>query len=138
VAVRRPRYGEQWLALAAAADDRVAEELAAPEVFVRRYRAPAGVPAGETASLWLLPDILADLCRLARETSSYAQLVLPFPGDEEADRLEARLCAVKEWGTPDVPAPILQKYVGRLHYLAPGASSIGVRAAEITLARGAG
>lgn len=126
-AVRKPRYLERW---AAAPDPFPAEELADPEVLARGYGAPGGLPPGESPEAWCLPEILEDLGALAREGASYAQLVTPFPGDAEADRLEARLLAVKEWGTPRVPAAILQKYVGRLHYLAPDDRSAGRRAAE--------
>ncbi|MBI5016112.1 MAG: hypothetical protein HZB55_11585 [Deltaproteobacteria bacterium] len=138
VAVRKTRYAERWVPLADAQPEALAAELAAPEVFACGYRAPAPLPPAETPSTWLLPETLGDLCRLARAEASYAQLVVPFPGDDAADRLEARLYAVKEWGTPEVPGPIFQKYVGRLHYVAPGGRAVGVRAAELALAQGRG
>ena len=131
VAVRKPRYLERWTVLAEGPSD---DELADPEVFTASYEVPSSLPPGEDADTWLLPGLAEDLCRLGRDAASYVQLLLPFPGDGRAHRLEARLGAVKEWGTPEVPAAILQKYLGRIHYLPPDARPAGVRGAERYLA----
>jgi hypothetical protein len=37
---------------------------------------------------------------------------------------------VKEWGTPRIPAGVLQKFVGRLHYVDPTCPVLGVRLAN--------
>ncbi|MBI5442992.1 MAG: hypothetical protein HY900_17480, partial [Deltaproteobacteria bacterium] len=93
------------------------------EARVLRHEAPAG-RSGADAAAWVLPDVLDGLCALAREKASYAQLVTGFPGDTEADLLESRLYAVKEWGTPTTPGPVLQKYVGRAHYASAGLAGL--------------
>jgi hypothetical protein len=80
-----------------------------------------------------LRGLLEGLCGLARTTQSYAHLVLAFPGDDLADRLEARLYALKEWGTPSIPAGVLQKFVGRLHYVDPTRPVLGLRLASRAL-----
>lgn len=129
VAVPKPVYLDQWLPQAAAGsvpDLAAASDDEAVRVF--RYPAPVGTP---TAEAWLaaLPAVLDALASLARSHRSYAQLVMAFPGDPTADCLEAKLYGIKEWGTPHTPSPILHKYVGRLHYLAPDATHLGLRLA---------
>lgn len=129
VAVPKPVYLDQWLSQAAA--DSAPDLAAAPgdgPVRVFRYPPPVDAPAAE-AWLAALPAILDALAALARSHHSYAQLVMAFPGDPTADRLEAKLYGIKEWGTPQTPGPILHKYVGRLHYLAPDATHLGLRLA---------
>ncbi len=94
-----------------------------PRVEVIEAAHPPGEP-------WeALPGLLDTLCGLARAARSYVHLVCPFPGDPPADRLEARLYGVKEWGTPATPAPVLRKYCGRIHYTDPRRPPLGVRAA---------
>lgn len=79
-------------------------------------------------------DALAPLldwaAALAREASSYVQFVAAFPGDEAADRWEARLYAAKEWGTPRTPPALLARHAGRLHYADPAAPLLGIRLAR--------
>ena len=132
LAVRKTTYAERWIPAArASGEEGLAVRLAAQgEAFVRTYAVP------DDGVEWILPSILEDLFGLARETMSYAQLVAAFPGDEEADRLEARLYAVKEWGTPAVPAPLLHKYVGRVHYACPRALPLGLRLARQAMRAG--
>lgn len=101
-----------------------------PRIRVFRRESPSGATELKGAG-WALPDLADQLCALAREEGSYAQVVCRFPGDEEADFLEGRLYATKEWGTPNTPGPILQKYLGRLHYASPGL--LGLRTAEALL-----
>jgi hypothetical protein len=127
VAVRKPRYLEHWLPAAAGADD-AAAPAEDPEATVLREAKPDPSEA--------LPALLDRLAALARASSSYAQLVAAFPGDAAADRLEARLYAAKEWGTPATPGPVFHKYVGRLHYVGPAAPPLGVRTARAALGRG--
>jgi len=127
-AVRKPAYREHWQAAppeAWAALDAEGDEA----LF-------AGCFAPEEGPENLLPGLMDALAALARRTFSYAQLVTPFPGDAVADRLEARLYAVKEWGTPATPAPLFPKYVGRLHYLDPAAPPAGFAAARFLVRRG--
>ncbi len=126
VAVRKPRYLEQWLPAASRSGD-VAAPGEDPEATVLREEEPDPAEA--------LPALLDRLAELARAASSYAQLVAAFPGDDAAGRLEARLYAAKEWGTPVTPAPVLHKYVGRLHYVGPAAPLLGVRTARAALGR---
>lgn len=110
LALRKPLYLETWLPLGGDGDG---------EVFRGRYGATGGVA-----------DLADDLCGLGRAQGSYVQLVTPFPGDREADRLEGALYGVKEWGTPRTPAAVLQKYLGRVHYVSPGEPPLGVRLAR--------
>ncbi|TAL18456.1 hypothetical protein EPN96_01425 [bacterium] len=62
------------------------------------------------------PSLLDRLLPLMREERSYVHLVTGFAGHEIAGELESALYAVKEWGTPLSPAPLLQKYIGRIHF----------------------
>ncbi|MDW7712308.1 MAG: hypothetical protein SCH98_17720 [Deferrisomatales bacterium] len=121
LAVRKTHYAEAWMAAARRGGEEGLVPLADPEAVWLGEELPP-----ETA----LPHLLDRLADLARAHASYAQLVAPFPGDGPADRLEARLYAVKEWGTPRTPAPILQKYTGRLHYADPARPPLGVRLAR--------
>ncbi len=132
VAVPKPLYQDRWVPGAAAGTLPPRERLSL-EDNVRFLHYPAARPAAPAdAMLDALPGLLDDLAELARAHRSYAQLVLAFPGDAVADRLEARLYGVKEWGTPRTPGPILHKYVGRVHYLPPDTPHLGLRlAAEI-------
>lgn len=134
-AVPKPRYAESWLPLGGAAGPaQVLQEAEQdPRTRLLIYDAPAELPAGEDGPSWTLPAALDDLAALARDCGSYVHLVTPFPGDLEAARLEGRLLAVKEWGTPATPGPVLQKYVGRLHYVAADAPPLGVRVARLAL-----
>ena len=132
VATPKPRYQDQWVPQAAEGTLPPRERLSL-EDNVRFLRYPAsGAAAPADAILASLPGLLDDLAELARACRSFAQLVLAFPGDAVADRLEARLYGVKEWGTPRTPGPILHKYVGRVHYLPPDTPHLGLRlAAEV-------
>lgn len=123
--VRKPRYREAWIPAARAEDGAALRFLEDPEAAWF----PAELPAGEGPEA-ALPGLLDELAALAREGGSYAHLVAGFPGDEAADRLEARLYAVKEWGTPRTPAPLLHKYTGRLHYADPRRPPLGLRLAR--------
>ena len=82
--------------------------------------------SGEDLLLDSLPRIADRLCALARGESSYAHLLSAFPGHGEAERLEGRLYGIKEWGTPVTPSAILQKYLGRLHYVNPRLPQVGL------------
>lgn len=64
-----------------------------------------------------LPLVADALASIARIEQSYAQIVMAFPGHELADMIEARLYAVRDWGTPETPPAIMQKYLGRIHYV---------------------
>lgn len=128
LAVRKPRYGETWIPAARTGDGPALRLLEDPEAAWLPAELPQG--AGPEAAL---PGLLDDLAALAREGGSYAHLVASFPGDEVADRLEARLYAVKEWGTPRTPAPLLHKYTGRLHYGSPTRPLLGLRLARARL-----
>lgn len=70
------------------------------------------------------------LTALAKEKGSYVHFLTHFPGDAEATALEARLYAVKEWGTPDTPCALARKYLGRLHYCDPARPPLGLRLAK--------
>jgi hypothetical protein len=129
--VRKPRYREVWVPAARAGDGPALALLEDPEAAWF----PAELPAGEGPEA-ALPGFLDALAALARESGSYVHLVAPFPGDEAADRLEGRLYAVKEWGTPRTPAPLLHKYTGRFHYADPTVLLLGLRLARARLARG--
>lgn len=129
LAVRKPRYLQGWVPATSGPLGGPAPCAGDPEAAVFREEGPDPAEA--------LPPLLDRLADLARASSSYAQLVAAFPGDAAADRLEARLYAAKEWGTPRTPAPVLQKYVGRLHYVSPSAPPLGVREARAAL-RGEG
>ena len=131
--VRKPRYREVWLATAAAAGEEALDPLTDSEVVWLETSRSTGGPQVADA----LPDLLDELAALARGASSYAQLLAAFPGDEVAEALEARLYAIKEWGTPNTPAPLLQKYVGRLHYADPERPPLGLRLARRLLSRAA-
>ncbi|MEW6488597.1 MAG: hypothetical protein AB1578_11890 [Thermodesulfobacteriota bacterium] len=131
LAVRKPRYRDAWVPAARAGDGPALRLLEDPEAAW----VPAELPEGEGPEA-ALPGFLDELAALAREGGSYAHLVAAFPGDAAADRLEARLYAVKEWGTPRTPAPLLHKYTGRLHYCGPALPLLGLRLARIRLARG--
>ncbi|HSH70695.1 MAG TPA: hypothetical protein VK997_12300 [Deferrisomatales bacterium] len=132
LAAPKPLYQDQWVPQAAAGTLPPRERLSL-EDRVRFLRYPAAATAApEDAMLAALPGLLDDLAELARDHRSYAQLVMAFPGDAVADRLEARLYGIKEWGTPRTPGPILHKYVGRVHYLPPDTPHLGLRlAAEV-------
>jgi hypothetical protein len=119
LAVPKPAYVEQWLGGEPPDPAKTADLVRSTgKSELRRYVAP-GVLTGMEAAAWVLPDVLDDLCALAREAASYAQLLCAFPGDAVAEFLEGRLYGAKEWGTPSTPGPVLQKYVGRLHYASP-------------------
>jgi hypothetical protein len=120
LAVRKPAYAARW---AGTGVEGWRERLAA-EPDAALFELGAG-PLDD-----LLPGLLDRLCAMAVAGRSYVHLVTVFPGHDEADRLESRLYAVKEWGTPDTPGPLLQKYVGRLHYLDPARPPAGFRIAR--------
>ena len=129
VAVPKPVYLGQWIHQAAAGTHPTPGGVS-EEDGVRILCYPAvDADSAADAAIAALPSLLDDLAELARACRSYAQLVLAFPGDAVADRLEARLYGIKEWGTPRTPGPILHKYVGRLHYLPPDAPHLGLRLA---------
>ncbi|PLX40003.1 MAG: hypothetical protein C0608_10295 [Deltaproteobacteria bacterium] len=73
-----------------------------------------------------LPELVDELTALAREDRSYVHLLAPFPGHGEAELWEALLYRVKEWGTPSTPAPVIQKYLGRLHWSDPDSPPLGI------------
>jgi len=130
--VRKPAYLEDWLPAASAGDEAAAAHDD-PDVAWLTQRGGESVQAAPPEDV--LPDLLDKLCDLGRRARSYVHLVTAFPGDPLADRLEARLYAVKEWGTPRVPAAILQKFVGRLHYVDPDRPILGMRLASLRLQR---
>lgn len=71
---------------------------------------------------------LADLAAgTVREQLSYAHILTPFQGHYVADEMEARFYGVKEWGTVATPAPILQKFLGRIHYCDPDRVPLGIK-----------
>ncbi len=92
--------------------------------FLGQGPLPPGGPAA------VLPDLLEDLARKAQADRSYAHLVIPFPGDTLARDLETALYTAKDWGTPRVPGPVLQRYVGRIHCTDPARPPLGVRMAQ--------
>ncbi|MBE0617935.1 MAG: hypothetical protein IH608_08425, partial [Proteobacteria bacterium] len=124
--VRKPRYREVWLATAATAGEEALHPLTEPEVVWLERSLHGGGPGPADA----LPHLLDELSALTRSAASYAHLVAAFPGDANAEALEARLYGVKEWGTPRTPAPLLQKYVGRLHYADAERPPLGLRLAR--------
>jgi hypothetical protein len=100
IAVPKPLYQDHWVPRALAGTLPTREGMQREDkVRCLRYPAPAAT-APEDALLAILPELLDDLAALARSCRSYTQLVTAFPGDAVADRLEARLYGVKEWGTP--------------------------------------
>jgi hypothetical protein len=80
------------------------------------------------------PELLDRLLALMREERSYVHLVTGFKSHEAAGEQEAALYAVKEWGTPLSPAPLLQKYIGRVHFADSDNPSLGLGLA-ISLAK---
>ena len=76
-----------------------------------------------------LPTLVDELTLIAREKRSYVHLLAPFPGHIESERWESYLYRVKEWGTPATPAPVMQKYLGRIHWCDPENPPLGVRLA---------
>ncbi len=113
LAVPKPRYLETWLVHGGPPDPEND-----PEAAIYRFEAPL-----EAA----LPQLLDRLAELARRKRSYAQIVAPFPGDHVADRLEGLLYRIRDWGTPRTPAPVLQRYTGRIHYTDPDRPPLGIR-----------
>ncbi len=113
LAVPKPRYSEAWLAHEGPPDPENDPEAAA-------YRFTGSLEA-------VLPQLLDRLAELARRKRSYAQIVTSFPGDDAADRIEGLLYRIRDWGTPCTPAPVLQKYTGRVHYTDPGRPPLGMR-----------
>ena len=131
VVVPKPQYLDRWLdTLAAGGTPDPTADSAGRGVRVLRHPGGETQATAETPMVIALPDLLDELAALARAERSYVQLVTAFPGDPAADRLESRLYAVKEWGTPRTPGPILQKYVGRIHYSGPDQPILGMRLAE--------
>lgn len=130
LAVRKPRYREVWLPTARSGGEAACRPLDDPEAWWIAATLPKSARPEEA-----VPGLLDALATLARGAASYAHLVTAFPGDRAADRLEARLYGVKEWGTPGTPAPVLQKYTGRLHYADPARPPLGVRLARALLTR---
>ncbi|GAB4249519.1 hypothetical protein [Deferrisoma sp.] len=114
LAVPKPEYHTRWVD--------APEPPAAP--LALRGEVPRGGPAHA------LPELLDALAAEAQHRRSYVHLVTPFPGDEEADRLERVLYAAKDWGTPHTPGPVLQRYVGRIHYVDPDTFPAGIRIAR--------
>ncbi len=129
LAVPKPLYLDGWLPAAAAGGDAA---VATEGEGVRWVWGPVPPSRPEDAPAAFL-DPLAALCR---ERRSYTQFVTPFPGDPVADRLESRLAAVRDWGTPTTPGPVLTRYTGRLHYVSPSRPVLGVRLARRRLAAG--
>jgi hypothetical protein len=90
-------------------------------------------PAATKSMAEALVSFVDPLTALAKERGSYVHFLTPFPGDAEATALEARLYAVKEWGTPDTPSAIARKFLGRLHYCDPAQPLLGLRLAKTLL-----
>jgi hypothetical protein len=133
LAIRKTAYAETCNAPAVSGQmlpDRWGSD---PEALLRRYRAPDVLRDPWAGATWSLPETVEDLCGLACRCTSYVQLVAPFPGDAEADRIEACFYRVKEWGSARTPAPLLQKYVGRIHYVCPERPPPGIRLAQRVL-----
>ncbi len=91
---------------------------------------PASGATGIDSLIAAMPQLVDQLCAMARENRSYAQLVMRFPGDVDADRIEGALYSVKEWGTPETPGPIFQKFLGRIHYVDPCTEILGLKLAD--------
>ncbi len=81
-----------------------------------------------------ISELLDTLLAKMREEFSYAHIIVPFEGHEAARELEYGLYAAKEWGTPHSPAPLLQRFIGRLHYCDPASPPGAMRSAENFLA----
>lgn len=119
LALRKTLYAAKMVQDGAEGEDR-AETLALSWT-------PAGGDDRAEAFAAALPRLLDELCAFARAKMSYAQFLLPFPGHSAADRIEARLYAVRDWGTPSTPPAVLQKYTGRIHYCDPLAAPAGIK-----------
>ncbi len=130
LAVPKPRYLDGWLPAARARGDRAVDPGGTDDVLWTAGEIRPGNPEDAPAAFL---DPLADLCRQRR---SYIQFVTPFPGDAMADRLEARLAAGRDWGTPATPGPVLARYTGRLHYVSARRPVLGIRLARQRLAAG--
>ncbi len=98
-----------------------------PDTYLLRRLAPPGQVYGPEELILDFPALLDEMCDLARTSQSYVQFLAEFPGHADAEKLESRLYAVKEWGTPQTPAPILQKYVGRIHFADPVSTLPGLK-----------
>lgn len=78
----------------------------------------------------VLPELFDLLCAFSRENFSYAHIIAAFPGHEAADAIEARMYAIRDWGTPATPPAVLQKYVGRIHYVNPLEPPMGIKMSQ--------
>ncbi|GAB6063787.1 hypothetical protein [Deferrisoma palaeochoriense] len=126
-------HGSRWALVAAPKPEYQARWVGAPAPPAAPLDLRGDVPPQGIEHA--LPSLLDALARAAQAERSYAHLVCPFPGDAQADRLERVLHTAKDWGTPRTPGPILQRYVGRIHYVDPDAPPTGVRIA-MGLAKG--